>query len=579
MRIVEYEKHATSFNYRALKGIGVVAGIFATVVCVLMIANNLSIKRTDPIHSPALLKLLEELKTNPQDQALREEIRELDLIARRAFFTSQQFNRMAIYLLLGSLIVMVVAFKSLTAFKQTYPYPDSREPKEDLIENAKWARKSVTVAGFILLGAALMLALPWKSPLDEQEALKNSTAKIPKQPEPSEAPLPYFPSREELLQNWPSFRGADNGVVAEKPIPISWNVETGEGIAWKTAIPNPGLSSPIIWGNRVFLSGANKDVREVYCLDAETGEMLWRKPLSNIPGSPAPSELPRVDSETGYAASTMATDGVRAFAIFSTGDVAAFDFEGNQIWGRNLGVPRNAYGHASSLAVFEDLLLVQYDQEEEGAFLGLDAATGNTRWSTPRDLGASWTSPILTNIGDHVEVILAAGAWIVSYDPKSGIELWRVEGIKGAEMAASPVYSDGILYIAADYMRFIAVEIVSHQILWENLDTIPGISTPVVSDGLLFYGLGYGGFGCFDAKTGEQLWHEETDEGFYASPILIGDRVYLMDRSGMMHIFKAGKTYEPLGSPTLNELSLCTPAIAGDSLYYRGTEHLFKIRS
>ena len=158
-----------------------VAGVFSLVVCALIIANNLSLKKTDPIHSPALQQLVEELKTNPKDEALREEIRELDQIARRAFFTSQHFNRMGIYLLVGGLVVMVIAFKSLEAFKLPPPYPDSADPKDDIVENANWARKSVMAVGLVLVGFALMLALPWESTLDLSEA-EIAAAESPLQP-------------------------------------------------------------------------------------------------------------------------------------------------------------------------------------------------------------------------------------------------------------------------------------------------------------------------------------------------------------------------------------------------------------
>ena len=177
MRIVEYQKDTTQPIYQLIKGVGMVAGVFSLIVCALMIANNLSLKKTDPIHSPGLQLLVEKLKTNPNDQALREEIRELDQIARRAFFTSQHFNRTAIYLLVGGLVVMIIAFKSLEAFKTVPPYPDSTQPKDDIVENAKWARKAVTAVGLVLVGFALMIALPWESTMEIPDEVVNNAAK------------------------------------------------------------------------------------------------------------------------------------------------------------------------------------------------------------------------------------------------------------------------------------------------------------------------------------------------------------------------------------------------------------------
>ncbi|HIG28892.1 MAG TPA: hypothetical protein EYQ50_14295 [Verrucomicrobiales bacterium] len=591
MRIVEYEKDTASLNYQVIKGIGIVACVLSIVVVILMIANTVNLTNTDPIHSPTLLKLLDDLKGDPQNKELRKEIQDLDLIARQAFFTSQRFNQVAIWLVLGALVVMIAAFKSIETFKWRFPYPDGRDPKDDIIANAKWARKSITYAGLVLLGFALILALPWKSPLDvsKEESLKvtandngsaiasSDLAASPKGKVETVQKKPVYPTLEEKLTNWPNFLGAAYGVLPTTEVPIHWDGETGEGIVWKTALPKTGFSSPIIWDDKLFLSGADKEVREIYCIDRETGKSVWTKQVDGIPGSPA--EPPRVSSDTGYAASTMATDGSRIFAIFSTGDIISLDVEGKQIWGRNLGVPDNPYGHASSLVIHEDLLLVQYDQSENGRFLGLDIQTGDTRWETKRDLDSSWASPLLVNTGERLEVILAAEPAIVSYDPNNGKELWRMPGLEGGEVAPTPLFADGLLYVAADYVKLEAINVHDQSVVWLAEDLIPGVSTPIVSGKFLFYGLSDGGFGCYDAKSGKELWNEESDEGFYASPIVVGEKVYLMDRGGIMHIFAAKEEYESIGNPALGEISVTTPVIVDNSIYYRGLQHLYRIGS
>ena len=158
MRVVEYEKNTKSVTYRVIQGLGIIGAFFSLVICVLIIANNLSLRATDPIHSEGLEQLLGEMKANPGNQAIKEEIRELDFIARRAFFTSQHFNRLAIYYLLGGLVVTVVAFKALGTYREPVPYPDSKDSKDNLIDDANWARKSVTAAGLVLVGFSLILA-------------------------------------------------------------------------------------------------------------------------------------------------------------------------------------------------------------------------------------------------------------------------------------------------------------------------------------------------------------------------------------------------------------------------------------
>ena len=595
MRVVEYQKDTSSLTYRVLNGTGLVACVFVAIVVGLMIANTVNLKWTDPIHSPALLKLLEDLKTEPNNAELRREIQELDLLARQAFFTSQEFNQNAIWMIVGGLVVMIAAFKSIEAYRWRFPYPDGRAPKDDIIENARWARKSVTYAGLVMLGFALILALPWKSPLDGGIEETDSTVAgegtiavvesvgglreetRPAQVTPVPSGTPIFPSAAERLKYWPYFRGAGQGVAVASDAPLEWDGASGDGIVWAIELPNTGFSSPIIWEKKLFLTGASKEVREVYCVNRDDGKMLWVKRVEAIPGSP--EEPPRVNSDTGYAAATMTTDGTQVYAIFSTGDIVALDLDGGQIWGQNLGVPDNPYGHSSSLAIHQDILLVQYDQEENGVFLGLDARTGEVRWKVARDLGASWSSPLLVNTGERMEVILAAEPAVVSYDPSSGKELWRREGLEGGEVAPTPVLADGLLYVAADYVKLEAVNLADQSVVWIAEDYVPGVSTPVVFGNLLFYGLSDGGFGCYQAKTGEELWHEESDEGFYASPVLFGDRDYLIDRGGVMHIFAAKDTYEPLGKPTLDEAAVTTPVVLDGDIYYRGIQHLYRIGS
>ncbi len=586
--------------YQLIKAAGMVSGVFALVVCALLIANNLSLKKTDPIHSPALQVLIEELKTNPKDQALREEIRELDQISRRAFFTSAHFNRTAIYMLVGGLLIMVISFKSLESYKELPPLPDSSDAKDDLVETANWARKSVVSVGLVLVGFAMMIALPWESTLNlsdaelvqgidsanqaaaQAEAALEAGSATTKAATTVVEPKPVADTRpvataEERLKNWPGFMGPRAGIAEAKGLLTSWDGEKGEGIKWKTEIPLPGFNSPIIWGDKIFLSGADEKTREVYCVDAKSGKMLWTKKVENIPGSPSEEESPEVNDDTGFAAATMATDGLRVFAIFSNGDLVAFDFDGKQVWAKNMGVPENPYGYSSSLVVYENLLLIQYDIDENSFFTGLDVATGQKRWRTPRDFGPSWSSPALINTGERDEVILAADPMVVSYDPKNGKELWRVECLEGGEIAPTPIYANGLLYVAADYIKVAAIDVKTHEVVWETSDMIPGIATPIVVGEYLIGGLGDGGMICYNAKTGEEVWMEDTDDGFYASPILADGKIYMADRSGVMHIFEPGAEYKSLSKPALGEVIVSTAAAMGDTLYVRGLNNLYRI--
>lgn len=564
MRVVEYEKSTTAVAYRWMNAVAIASSALAAIILLLIVSNHLLLKRTDPIHAPALLKLTEQLKSDPQNAQLHEQIRELDLLARHAFFSSQRFQAISIYLLIGALTVAVISFKALQTYRARAPYPAHNPPKEDLAQNAKWARTAMTATGLVLIGIALSLALPWSSPLDE-----------PKVSSPPAKAIAARPTAQDFAKNWPRFLGASGGRAASANLPIAWS-ETN-GVQWKVNLPRPGLNSPIVWENRIFLTGGDAEAREVYCFDAEEGKLLWTHSAAGIEGSP--TKLPKVSDDATMAASSMATDGERVFAIFATGDLLALDFQGKRIWARNLGTPDNPYGHGSSLAVFEDLLLVQYDQRTNGVVLAIDAKTGDTRWKTPRAFQPSWATPTVADIGGKTQLLLAAAPALASYDLKTGSELWRVAYFGHAEVASSPVFSDGLVFVSAEEGGLGAIDPKTRALVWNDKETAPGVPTPLVVGEWLFYGWDETGIVCRNARTGQKLWETETDNAFYASPILSGDRIYLIDRAGATHIFRASDKFELIGKCKLEAEDAATPAIHGNSLYIRDRKHLYRIGS
>ncbi len=591
MKIVVIEPETKAVPYQVLRVTGYVAAIFSLVVCILLIANNVSVSRLDPANSPALARLREQLKASPRDAATREEIRELDLLARQAFFTSQRFTQVGVALLVGGLAVTVLCGKTLNAYRATPPYPDSRDPKQDLAATALWARKSVTAAGLVLLGFALVLALPWKSPLDAPQvkapppaapgskALPSAAASArPAAPATAASPTvpATWPSLDERLAQWPGFRGAGGGLARAAKVPTAW--EAGKGVVWKSEVPLPGMNSPVVWKDHVFLSGGTPDSREVYCFNAATGELRWKRSVA--PRADALEKLRKVPESTGHAAATMATDGTRAFAIFADGEVAAFAFDGTPAWQRSLGWPESPYGYASSLVTFEDLLIVQMDRKTDSFVVGLDGATGKDRWKAPRQFGPSWSSPQVIQGPQGALLVTAADPSLVVYDPRAGKELWRVDCLKNAEISVSPFYADGVIFAAGEAVALTAITVANHQVLWQEEETVPSIGTPLVANGLVFCGLPDGGIACLDAKTGKQLWRKDTDEGFYASPVLVGENVFLVDHKGDVVVFKAqGSGFQAVGSGVVGEPVFATPAVVGSGLFIRGVKHLYRFGS
>ena len=441
--------------YRSAAGVAVAAGIFSIVVAVLMAAAHFQLAARPSVEMPALERMRADLRQRPDDAALKEEIRALDLLARRAYFTNLNALRTGGVLLLGGVLVAVASLRLMRVLRRKLPDPTHYGPAADPWEGFATARWTVAGAAAVLVaaaaGLALIVARDMRSrPLSSvAEAVAAKPAPAPTgRPPPGPAPVASV-SEEDMLTNWPCFRGPGGlGIARATNAPVTWDGKSGSNILWKANVPKSGFNSPVVWGGKVVISGADKAAREVYCYGADSGQLLWRAAVTNTDGPAA--ELPEVSDDTGYAAPTLATDGRRVFAIFATGDVAAFDWEGRQAWGRNLGLPANRFGHASSLITHGDLLLIQYDSAPGGRALALDAATGKTVWDKVRDnIQNSWCSPILVNRGGRTELVLNSCPRVAGYDPATGAELWSVDYMDGMEVGPSPAYAAGVEETAA----------------------------------------------------------------------------------------------------------------------------------
>ena len=539
----------------------IVSGIFVLLLSALIIVNYLQVQRIDPLNSEALTRLMQEHRDEPENEALKEQIRALDLLARKAYFTHQWQLRIGSYLLFGSMLVFLAALKHLSSLRASLPDLARERNQESAWEERILARRGLLYTGLGLFGVAFVLAV-----LSEDSV-------SPSDPSAS-TPNPSFPSLEEIRQQWPSFRGPEGlGIAYNTGVPSRWDGTSGENVLWKVPVPKPGFGSPILWDGKLFLSGADEEVQEVYCYDAESGGQLWKGQANDLPGSP--SERPEVTDDTGYAAPTMATDGERVYAIYATGDLACWDMDGNRLWGRNLGLPDNHYGHSSSLMIYRHLLLVQLDDNVSGLLLALDARTGSTVYEKSRDVQISWASPILVNTGSRMELILNANPLVVSYDPLTGRELWQVDCMMG-EVAPSPAYADGMVFVVNEYARLAGIRVgETAEMVWEFDDNLAEVASPVATSELLIVATSFGAVACYESKTGEELWLHDFDEGFYASPVLVGEHVYLMDMNGLMQIFKAGREFQLVDSCPLGERAMATQAFADGRIYIRGMEHLY----
>ncbi|MGC9341595.1 MAG: PQQ-binding-like beta-propeller repeat protein [Bacteroidales bacterium] len=595
-----------------------ISGIFCLVVAVLLVANFWQLKKSDPIESKTMEALVERLSQEPNNEELKEEIRKFDLLARKAYFTSTWQVKTGAFLLLFGGILFAFAFKVFNDIQQKInpPESDNEQPIQAGVISHRW----ILITGTALFALALVAA--WFSndqlsrylpePIasanpgatgqgeeieviqiidttsntiqeedtsglaqqtDESVAIQPETA-----PEPAvkdETSIKFY-GEAEFKKFQATFRGLyGHGISYHKNIPTDWDGATGKNIKWKVALSKPGYNSPVIWGNKIFVAGADEEARIVSCFDKNTGQLIWEIAADNIPGSP--STMPDVTEDTGLSAPTMAVDGNHVYAIFATGDVIAFDLDGNRVWARNLGVPQNHYGHSSSLIVWNNKLVVQYDTGRGGRMLALNIENGETLWDIQRDNQISWSSPILLPKNDKMQVITTSDPYVAGYDLENGQEIWKVEALMG-EVGPSAAYDDGLVFATNEYARTVAVNPEpGAEIIWQDDYYLSEASSPVAYNGLLFVATSYGDLVCHDARNGELIWEQHFSNGIYSSPMIADEKLYIIDMEGVMHILNADKSGTVVNEPELGEKAYAIPAFEEGRVYIRGNSALYCI--
>jgi len=583
-------RNNSSVLFEVAVATAMVGGAFSVIILALIAVNHFQRAVLLPKREQKLEALKLELRSRPNpvptpafagaspapaqagvegNEQLMSQIRQLDLRIRQLRIRRQDFARKGAYLLLASVVTFLIAAKCAAVFRKKLPAPQPQPDRHDRqFHDAKWARQAVAFGLIALGGAALILTLISEIDLSASGGVPAG-----------------FASKEEIAKNWPRFRGpGGGGISAYTNVPSNWNGKTGEGILWKTEVPLPGHNSPVVWDDRVFLSGADPNQREVCCFDALSGRILWTGPVQSptVPGA-KPLELREA---TGYAASTVATDGRRVCAIFPTGDVACFDFAGKRLWARNLGTPDSAYGYTSSVEIYRNLLLIQYDQEnfeeEKSKLIALDVSSGHPVWQTKRPVPGSWSSPIVVEVDGHPQVITCANPWVIGYDPNDGTELWRAKCIAG-DVVPSPIYAGGLIFAVEAYAKLVAIrptgrgDITATGIAWSTEDATPDICSPVSNGQLLYLLTTDGLLLCYQVSDGKKLWEKDLKTNFLASPSIVGDKLYLLSAEGVMFISQIGPEYKELARCELGEPCHASPAFADGRIYIRSSTHLYCI--
>jgi outer membrane protein assembly factor BamB len=562
--------------WRKVRGI---AGLFALAVALVMLFGHLGADAIDPLKSPDLKALKDKLRLNPTDEQTKDQIRRLDLQLRARYFRQLAHSASGVYLLLGGVTVFIIAATRCAAYRKQLPMPGARTISVNPLSNASLARWSVSALGASVAGGLLWLNLGRGSAVPEE----SGGVQALNPPRPGVAAAPDYASDTELKQNWPRFRGpGGNGVSEAANPPVNWDAKTGAGIAWKTPVPAPGFNSPIIWGNRFFLSGGDAAKREVFCYDCASGHLVWSQRVANVPGSPA--QPPEIPETTGYAASSMATDGRRVYVIFATGDVAAFTLDGKRVWAKSFGPLKNPYGCATSLLTWRDRLILLLDQgeAEEGKskLYALDGATGNVLWQAPRKVGASWATPITFEASAQPEVVALAIPWAIAYNLNDGSELWRVEGLNG-EITPSPAFANGLVFVPSPSEKLFAIrpdgrgDVTKTHVAWSTEENVPDVTSPVSNGELVFTLTTPGLLTCFDAKEGKKLWEHDFEIECHSSPSIAGGRLYVFGQKGTAVVTEATRQFKELFRTEMPEVFHASPAFAPEMIIMRGVTNIW----
>lgn len=421
--------------------------------------------------------------------------------------------------------------------------------------------------------------------------------------------------------NWPSFRGPSaSGVSSGSSTAVNWDVSKSKNIRWKTAIPGLSHSSPIVWGNRVYITtaistgkkptlkvGLYGDIGSVngepmqkwvlYCLNKTTGDIVWNKVAHT--GAPKVKRHPK----STHANSTPATDGKHIVAFFGSEGLYCYDMNGELVWKKDLGVldsgfyrvPSAQWGFGSSPVIYAGIVIVQCDTQGEGFVAAFDAASGTEIWRTLRDDVPTWSTPTVHVTSSHRSVILNGYKHTGAYDFDTGKELWSLAG-GGDIPVPTPIVADSLIFITSAHGKLsplYAIKVgatgdisltdtstTNQSIVWSIKRGGAYMQTPIVYGDYLYNCRATGALTCFKATTGEVMYEEKLGErgmGFSASAVASDGKLYFTSESGEVFVVKAGPNFELLARNSMGEVCMATPAISEDVLYFRTRRHLVAV--
>jgi outer membrane protein assembly factor BamB len=417
-------------------------------------------------------------------------------------------------------------------------------------------------------------------------------------------------ARQSSMAHWPQWRGPSGNGVAPGNAPLEWSDE--KNVSWKVEIPGRGFSTPIVWGDTLFLTTAVPTGKagpapasegrrgagggtaagvehrfDVMALDRLSGKVLWQQTATTA----APHEGYH-RTYGSFASNTPATDGERVYAFFGSRGLYAYDMNGRQLWKKDFGQQmkmRLQFGEGAALVLHDGKLVTVFDHQEEGLLAVTDAATGKDIWRIPRNEGSSWSTPLVVEHDGRKQIVVTATPKAMAYDLETGKLVWEVTGI-GLNPIPMPVQQGDMVYVMSGYRdpKLMAIRLGrtgdltgTDAVVWESTRGLSYTPTPVLHDNILYLLTDNGQLSALDATTGEPHYQQQRlpkPYNFKASPLAVNGRLYLASEEGDVIVVRLGPKYEVLATNTLTDQSfIATPVPAGGDLYLRSRTHLFRI--
>lgn len=400
-----------------------------------------------------------------------------------------------------------------------------------------------------------------------------------------------------VAANWPGFRNDGSGIASEKHAPVKWSAT--ENVRWRTELPAPGNGSPIVWGNKVFITQAEDQKRAVMCFDRTNGKLLWQKGLTY-------GEKEETHETNPYGSATPVTDGERVIAQFGSAGVVAYDMDGKELWERNLGKQKHQWGYGSSPVIHGDLCILYFGPGPRSFLTALDKKTGKTVWQVeapekhPAErfdgfagksdgIIGTWSTPLLVKTPQREELVMTFANEMKGFDPKTGKELWKTDGLNPL-LYTSPMAGDGyIVGLGGFFGGSVAVKMGGNGDLSDNKvwfvkrEKRHRLSSGVIQDGHIFVSNTIGVMECMDVATGKQTWEERlkaigASGETWGSMIAVGDKLYVVNQSGDTFVVRANpKQFELLATNPLKDRCNTTPAVSNGELFIRTDKWLWCI--